>query len=285
MTKNTKTLLVDADVLMFEAAHKADKPFFFYPEVQHITFGKKEMQKFCKDNDLDPDLIEEKYKPQDFSVCVDCLEGRRKEILEHFNNEPRFLALLTGRNNFRYKISTISGYKANRRKQHKPHHLQACRDYIIENWDHQIAEGQEADDLAGILQDDTTCALSTDKDWNTFPGLHGMWTTPWNKEFKTWEVDDITSLKNFYTQLITGDTSDNILGLYGIGKTSVYVKRLQTLETEEEMFRLVYQLYYERFRNYAVPFLLETGRLLWIRREPDQMWEFPKGVYEKLEGE
>lgn len=274
--KEIKTLLIDGDIIMFESAHKADGAFYTYPELEHHTVSKSEMIKFCKKNDLDPNLIEASYKPLDFSIARKYLDSRLKECLDFFNNEVKYKVFLTGRNNFRYRISTISRYKGNRVKLRKPEHLQACRDYISENWNTIETSGEEADDAMGYNQTDTTCILSTDKDMNLIPGWHGMWVTNWNKKFKTWEVTELEALRNFYTQLIIGDSGDNILGLFGIAKNSVYVKRIQELETEEDMFDLVYQLYYQRFRNYAEPFMLETGRLLWIRRKPDELWNFPE---------
>ena len=262
LKKKVKRVTVDADILMFEAAHKAEGTFYYYPEEEFFTPVKREMDTFCKFNKLDPSLVESCKRPMSFKVAEKCLLNRIAEIEEFFGEDKE--------------------YKGNRLKQKKPHYLQDVRDYIIEHFPTQEAEGQEADDLAGILQDEHTCALSTDKDWNTFPGLHAMWTTPWSKEFKMWEVSEIDALRNFYCQIIIGDDGDNILGLHGIGKDSTYLKKIREMDNEADMFKLCYQLYYQRFRNYASKFLLETGRLLWIRRNPDELWEFPKGVYESL---
>jgi hypothetical protein len=265
---------IDADIIMFEGANKSWGQFWHYPEVDFNTPVKKEMDSFVKKNDLDPALIEHNCNPLDIQVAYDSVDTRMKEIKDFFG-DVKYQSFLTGRGNYRYKIATIQGYKANRWGKPKPPHLQEVRDYLIKEHGALETQGQEADDAIGIAQNKTSVCVSTDKDFNCFPGLHAMWTTPWNKTFKTWGVSELDALRFFYKQLLTGDSGDNILGLFGIGKTSVYIKRIDSLETEEEMFDLVYALYKQRFGNYAEPFLLETGRLLWIRQEEGQMWEFP----------
>src|SRR5512143_417281 len=120
---------------------------------------------------------------------------------------------LSGSNNFRQKI--YPAYKANR-KQEKPKHFNALRNYLIKVEQAQVAEGQEADDALGIAQHraerDTTIICSLDKDLLMVEGWHYNW-----RRDETVEVTKLEGLRNFYRQLLTGDTTDNIPGIYGVG--------------------------------------------------------------------
>jgi 5'-3' exonuclease len=68
--------------------------------------------------------------------------------------------------------------------------------------------------------------------------------------------------------MLIGDTVDNIKGVYGIGKVKAS-KLLDHVYDEVDMFDVVRDIYQDDER------LLLNGRLLWIRRERNQLWEFP----------
>lgn len=278
MTKNENitTALIDFDILCFEAGHKSDGLYYFYPEVEFETPYKEEMDRFIATNELDPSLMEVRYNPLPISVAYECIDSRIKEISEFFPEAQELKGFLTGKGNFRYRIATILPYKGNRRALRKPAHLPEIRQYLIEKYKAVETKGEEADDALGYNQTETSCICSTDKDFNSIPGWHMMWQTPWNKEAKKWWVSELDATRFFYKQLLTGDKGDNVLGLHGIGPTSTYLKKIDKLENEKEMFDIVYALYHQRFGQYAEPFLLETGRLLKIRRSPEEMWSFPQ---------
>jgi 5'-3' exonuclease len=86
-------------------------------------------------------------------------------------------------------------------------------------------------------------------------------------------------LRFFYSQLITGDTVDNIPGLPRGGPRLAF-STLDGLETEEEMFRAVEEAYKKKFPDDYRERILEQARLLWMVRELDAegkpvMWELP----------
>lgn len=115
-------------------------------------------------------------------------------------------------NNFRYSI--YPSYKANRTAP-KPRHHEDLKAYIIQEWGAKFAEGMEADDYLGILQDEehsTTVICSIDKDLKQIPGLHYNFVTEkWD------EVSDVQAEAAFYKQIVIGDTTDNVPGVKGIG--------------------------------------------------------------------
>lgn len=172
-------------------------------------------------------------------------------------------------------------YKANR-IQPKPKHYSAIRAYLQEHYDAEVCTELEADDALGIHQcskmdalagsfgifrqfpevpkigESTICSI--DKDLRQIPGNH--------YNFVKLESSYVTvgqGLLHFYTQLLTGDSSDNIKGVWKCGP----VKAAQILagaDTEEEMFWRVYHAYGNADE------MLMNGRVLHIWKQPNDDW-------------
>jgi 5'-3' exonuclease len=172
---------------------------------------------------------------------------------------------LTGKNNFRRDI--YPEYKQNRADKPKPKHLQFLRDYLVAQWNAEIADGMEADDYLAIHQNESTIICSIDKDLLQVKGKHYNFV---KKEFS--EVEELDGIRRFYIQLLTGDTSDNIKGIEGIGPVKAN-KALMFCETEKEMFDKVREMYNND------DWLLMNGRCLHILRSKDDDWT---KTYERL---
>jgi len=185
---------------------------------------------------------------------------RVNEMIENTLNEveaTEYKLFLTSPDNFRKHI--YPEYKANRTAT-KPKHLQFLRDYLVESWQGTVAEKMEADDYLGINQHESSIICSIDKDLLQVPGKHYNFV---KKEF--YEVDGETGSRNFYTQLLTGDTSDNIKGIAGIGPVKAK-KALAEATNEYEMFCIVRDMY----KNDE--WMIMNGRCLHILRSLDDDW-------------
>jgi 5'-3' exonuclease len=185
---------------------------------------------------------------------------RVNEMIENTLAEveaSEYKLFLTSPDNFRKHI--YPEYKANRTAT-KPKHLQFLRDYLVESWQGTVAEKMEADDYLGINQHESSIICSIDKDLLQVPGKHYNFV---KKEF--YEVDEETGSRNFYTQLLTGDTSDNIKGIAGIGPVKAK-KALADSFTEQEMFSVVRDMY----KNDE--WMIMNGRCLHILRSLDDDW-------------
>lgn len=169
--------------------------------------------------------------------------------------------------NFRYSL--FPEYKAGRPPH--PKHLYHVKQYLQREWGAQIANKAEADDALGIAQsvsEEPTIICTIDKDLRQVPGEHYHFV---NRERVI--VSPMEGLRNFYTQILLGDTTDNIRKpehLNGFGKAKV-ARFLAGMSTESELFLAVRDRYSDDER------LLLNGRLLWIQRYPHDIWEFPKG--------
>ena len=177
-----------------------------------------------------------------------------------------YQGFLTGKDNFRYDIARTAPYKGNRTAP-KPKHLQLIRDYLISAWNFSVSVGQEADDdiaIAHTASDYKTIIASIDKDFLQLPGKH------WNFVKKEMvEVSEEEALLNFYLQVLTGDRVDNIIGLKGIGPVKAK-QRLAGCQSAAEMYTACVEAYGGEAER-----TIENCRLLWLRREADQLWQPP----------
>lgn len=186
---------------------------------------------------------------------------RVNEMIENTLAEveaSEYKLFLTSPDNFRKHV--YPEYKANRTAT-KPKHLQFLKDYLVESWQGQVAERMEADDYLGINQHESSIICSIDKDLLQVPGKHFNFV---KKEF--YEVDEETGFRNFYTQLLTGDTSDNIKGIAGIGPVKAK-KALTGYFTEQEMFSVVREMYQND------EWMIMNGQCLWILRSLDDSFK------------
>lgn len=155
-------------------------------------------------------------------------------------------------------------YKAHR-LQPKPKHYRAIREHLQGHYDAEVCTGIEADDALGIHQtqflgQNKSIIVSIDKDLHQIAGLHYNFV----KDLET-VVEPFEGLKYFYTQLLTGDSSDNIKGVWKCGPVKA-AKILEGAETEEEMFWRVYHAYGNEEE------MLLNGRCLWIWKQPEDDW-------------
>ena len=196
------------------------------------------------------------YDPVDVAIYrVDVL---MRQILEATESQE-YRSFLTGRGNFRKVINTE--YKANRKDKEPPCYLQECRDYLIKEWNTEVSNGCEADDLLGIAQTDATVVCSLDKDLLMIPGVHFNWT-----KLEYTHVDQLNGLRTFYKQMLIGDRSDNIFGVDKIGPVKA-AKLIDHLEDEMQMLTTVLDLYNDDIERFIM-----NAQCLWIMQNEDETW-------------
>ena len=230
--------LVDADIVCYRAAASCQK--------QGIT-----------------------VEPQEVAIV------RAEELMQRILHETAaefYYPYLTGSNNFRYTYNPE--YKAHRKDKAKPQWLGAVQEHLILNWNAQVSDGCEADDMMAIeqtKQPDETIICTIDKDLLQVPGKHFNFV---KAEFRT--ISPIEGTFNFYWQFIMGDVSDNIFGFDGKARQTIprFLESthsdMQALATDElAIFDYVRNLYNDDER------LLMNGICLWMQREPEQIWKFP----------
>jgi 5'-3' exonuclease len=213
-----------------------------------------------------------------YSVAFSC-EGDSLQWAERRLNEwitdivfmdlrcESFKGWITGGGNFRKDIAVTQEYKANRKDKPKPAHLEGLRKYI-QRMGIEVAEGQEADDAVAIEHTQNPgIVVSNDKDLDQLPGWH---YNP--QKCLEYYIQPFEGLKKFYTQVLTGDQSDHIPGLYKVGPKTAE-KLLKDCTTEKELYEAVLKAYTEREKTQE--YLLEQAQLLWLRRTPNELWRPP----------
>lgn len=178
--------------------------------------------------------------------------------------------------NFREQL--YPPYKMNRATDHKPHWYNEIKDYLFEKGAVFSDVGDEADDAMGIAQTEmrrkgkASIICTIDKDLDMVPGLHYNWSKT-KHDLGVYEVDEIDGLRMFYTQLITGDGTDNIPGIFqhkGVKAMPKLKDPLQSMYSEREMYQHVLDVYEndEEFVRMIAP-------LLWIKRYAGEVWAPP----------
>ena len=200
-------------------------------------------------------------------IALSRLEQTMTELCMELDCED-YKGFLTGKGNFRESIAVTVPYKGQRALIDKPVHLQALRDHLVNSWGFEVVNGIEADDAVGIaayaVPEDESIMVHIDKDLNQFRGWHYNY-----RKKEKYYVSEFEGLTAFYTQILTGDRIDNIIGLKGIGP--VKAKRiLAECTNENELYEAVLKAYEGDQQR-----VLENAQLLWLQRSLNQTWTPP----------
>ena len=179
--------------------------------------------------------------------------------------------------NFRKKIAVTKEYKGNRKKQDKPAHYEAVRQYLKENYDTQVIKGYEADDALGInhtKNKDTTVIVTIDKDLVQIPGKHFNLDS-----LKYFEVDELEGARSLFTQVLQGDAADDVPGAPGLGKGRVK-ELLKDATSIRELYEITRSPYdpTTKLGQKHIPYWteekwLESCNLVFIFREKGETFE------------
>jgi len=278
------TLNIEADEILYRAAFavetKGYKIITNNGSVRDLgsKYTKTKIKKMMltKDKVLDVDYTLECYPVvEPVSYCLRILKNTLTRLSKH--GDLRLFLTSSDKSNFRFGVVETEGpkglgYKAGRPP--RPIHYQEARDYLIKNGAEEVF-GYEADDALAFYQTEDTIACHIDKDINMVPGRHLNWVT---MEFYnvpeglgTVEYNDKgklvgRGLKFFYHQLLTGDATDNILGIKGIGDKTAFVA-LEDCNTEQECLERVMHAYMHKYgRQGYLDILYEMADLLWMCR-------------------
>lgn len=188
--------------------------------------------------------------------------------------------------NFRDKVAKKKVYKGSRKTDRPKHYLNLV-EYVCATREVVMAEGCEADDLLAVYQTAaeplTTIICSRDKDLKIVAGMHFGWMCGLQKQFGPAQVTaegeitinargtkiEGTGLKFFYSQVLTGDKTDDYPGLPRCGPVKTF-KILDECKGEEEMFNAVYEAYRASYGDEtAHEEMEEQCQLAWMVCEVD----------------
>lgn len=248
------TVLIDYDSSVYALASACDNATWNYRgrswETKAIAIKSLEAE------GKDPKELTREINPEPWDKVEYTVNKYTDSFLENFFDYT--ILISGGGGNFRYDVATILPYKGNR-IQDLPYHFNTIKDYLVDVYQAKKVYHVEVDDAIGILYNEGDLLVHTDKDLNQFPGRH------FNPTTKTdYTVSEIEGIRNLYTQVLIGDKTDNVLGVYGVGSSSAYVKQIASLDNEFDILELVREIYYSRFGSYYPSFLLENMRLVYL---------------------
>lgn len=272
---SNKTLLVDADLICYRCGFAAEKASHSVRvgDSEIACNSKREASKLVKELGGEVHTITD-VQPVGFalnnvSTVVDA-------IIDEFPG-CNMEFYLTGNGNWRNDVATLQPYKGNRVDAPRPVHYDSIRQYLCTKYGAVVVDGQEADDAIGIRSTalgDSGCIVSTDKDLDTIEGWHYNWVKK-----SLYFQNEVDALRAFYTQVLTGDRVDNVLGIEGCGITTA-AKIMGGLSREKGMWQAVLAAYVDAYPNgcrglTARDAAIENAKLLYIRKYEGAMWEVP----------
>lgn len=203
--------LIDGDIVTYRSG-------FASQHVRYIAYGNRfenhaELRAFCEEagKDVRDIEVERELEVEPVSHALANVKSIINTICDQVDATDYEVFLSTG-DNFRGKVATIKKYKGNREDATRPEHYNAIWQYLTLNHPTVITESIEADDAMAMCQTNKTVICSLDKDMLQVPGLHYNWV----QDSKI-SVSPTVGLFKLYQQVLTGDSTDNIPGIYGVG--------------------------------------------------------------------
>lgn len=243
------TLLIDADMLVYSACCAAEQDFKFN-DYQHV-------------------LVSDERDALDYVAMkleeYQSITGDRGKIIMCFSDYPTF----------RHEV--YREYKANRIGKRKPLAFKDVAEAVRRYHDVATYPNLEADDVMGILATEevhpTRVIVSGDKDMKTIPCILLR-----NGDLET--ISEKRADRNWMSQVLQGDRTDNIPGLVGVGPKTAE-KILGDSETLSDMWDKVIGAYEKRKLTYKSALL--SARLTRILRHGEynlhkqevSLWEPP----------
>jgi len=261
-------LLIDADSLIYKAGCANETREYLIQDketgiVVHSCQYKAEATSYVGE-DVSLEIVFTK-RAGDLSHSL----GNMKQQLDKIRDMLRHTSaelFIGGKGNFRYAL--YPDYKGTRDPVSRPIHEQELRDYLIRTHKATVCDGEEADDVVSYLccaDPEGTTIVGIDKDlWGT-PGHH------LNPDKGTLEQVSLESAnEHFWHQMLTGDTSDNIPCLAGVGPKTADKLINDPPPWCNNLADVVYQKYLEL--GHDENYFNLMGQLLWLRRKPNQVW-------------
>lgn len=260
-----KRLLVDGDILRYRCGFAVEKTYYL---VEHVgesgdtSYWKYESYKQAKE-DFDPgaDTLWSRKEVQPEEFAYEAVNTVLESLCSKFN--PSEIDIyLSDSTTFRHRIATTKPYKGNRDNSHKPTYYSQLGDFLHSKGAITLKD-VEADDALAIeaTKDPSgTIIVSIDKDLLQVPGNHFNWVTnEFIKQSKKGADFELAA------QILSGDATDNIPGLPGIGAVKAH-KLVSGAKSTRELMGRVLDAYKETKGEDYKEYLWEQMRLVYLLR-------------------
>lgn len=211
-------LLIDGDIVCYKSAAAAQKTSIVVWDNDAVVGEFKNITE-CRANIDNLELYETQvqvYAEPEHHAFYNV--KRAIQFMEDRFKPYRTIVCLSDAPTYRDMLATIRKYKGHRDPSLKPMHLRACREYLQNYYETCLMEHLEADDTIGILnsriaeEGSKPIVCSTDKDLDQLPGYHYNF----DKDIE-YEVTPRQADHKLLSQALSGDSTDNIPGIEGVG--------------------------------------------------------------------
>lgn len=285
-------LLFDGDIYAYRSASATDGRQYMV-KWEHEGVHYNSIHKYKKDADLKAaeveGTIELSYNPEPEAHALFLLKKAYRATvteLEEFIEGPyESECYLTNKGSFREKL--CPSYKQNRIGVRRPANLASCKQWLVNKKGGQCRHGEyEADDMLSIRsrywakEGKIPIIISIDKDLNQVPGWHYNFA-----KRELYFIDEITGLRNFYKQVLTGDSTDGIPGIKGLGPKTAE-KIIDHLNTPFQMYCAALKEWlkflpqedgedYDAYLLRVCNTLKMSARMLYLCTVEGEIWEEP----------
>jgi 5'-3' exonuclease len=208
---------------------------------------------------------------QDMEYLMECWGNFQRDLEKLVNRAycDDYVMAVKGERNYRHIL--YPEYKLHRARNTNElvRFVPSVRKRAVLNGLAVSAEGREADDLMRIWANECKkhkidyVICSIDKDLRMIPGRYFNI----NKETSE-DIDEFTALQIYYAQIISGDPTDNIPGIPGMGPKKSHAHICECL-TEEEMQEAVVGAYIEFYGEGWFDYLLLNAKLIHLQNHPN----------------
>lgn len=219
------------------------------------------------------------YKYRDSRDSMTVVKGVDEFITEILTkvNATQFAGFVGGTRCFRYDIAKHKPYKGNRPE--KPEFMVKwegiIKHHMIKKWGFIVCDGVEADDAVSICayqlpETHNPIVCHVDKDLDQIPGNHFNY-----QKHTFYKVTEEEAWRRKLLLVLTGDGTDNIAGLPGIGETKA--KTFLTGKTYDDCYKAVRAGFIKYYAEYYGDIIFrETRDLVYTLTEEQYGFEMPQ---------
>lgn len=182
--------VIDGDIVAYRCAAAIEKNTVectHKETLQVVTFDTATAFKEWAGKDKDNWTLEPKKEAEDVSHAIHAMKGTIDRIIKAAKCD-KYHIVVSGDDNFRKHLPLPTRYKDSRKATVKPIHLKACKEWLINNRNAEIAEGEADDALvgyayAGYVNKEYVVQCTLDKDGNGNAGWLYNWHNMEEPEF------------------------------------------------------------------------------------------------------
>jgi 5'-3' exonuclease len=271
-----KTALVDGDIVVYRCAAAAEKTHYL------VTYAGEEVKALYDNHkdakaaatELGDGVIWSRKEVQPVENALQIAKTCLNNTLELLKTNE-YKVYLTGKRNFRDTVAVTHPYKD--RRPERPKWYRDVREYLVAHWGATVSDGIEADDAIGIeaTRLGPECVIvSNDKDLSQIVGWHFDWTSHLVRR-----VGPKEAAHNLYRQILSGDATDTVVGIPGIGPAKAG-KLLDGARDVRDLFERSWAAYRSHFgESLDGPdiwnYFLEQAQLVYILRREGEFYKPP----------